>query len=376
MHSPSQSHLASFAALIALLIVAAAVMPAAAADRVVIVRPGDTLSQIALEQGVSVADLIALNGLTNPRLIHPGQRLTVRASAPPAAPATAPISVPVIHRVSSGENLTIIATHYGTTIAAIVSVNGISNPSYLQVGQQLTIPGATAAAATAPTSVPTAAPATAPTSVPVIHRVSSGENLTIIATHYGTTIAAIVSVNGISNPSYLQVGQQLTIPGATAAPRGTSQPAPAPGSGGRGQMSAAMATAVAQRDGVGRLLVAEAAAQGVPVALVLAVAWQESGWQQEVVSSTGAIGVMQLMPATAEWIGWAMLGGRVDPHDAASNIQAGVRLLKHNLDRYGDRALALAAYYQGEYGTDVYGIYSTTLPYIAAIEALETIFSR
>ena len=248
--------------------------------------------------------VVALNGLANPRLIHPGQRLTVRASAPPVAPAIAPSSVLVLHRVKSGENLTIIAMHYGTTIAAIVSANGISNPSYLQVGQQ------------------------------------------------------------------------LTSPGATAAPAGTSQPAQAPGSGGRAQMSAAMATAVARRDGVGRLLVAEAAAQGVPVALVLAVAWQESGWQQEVVSSTGAIGVMQLMPATAEWIGWAMLGGRVDPHDAASNIHAGVRLLKHNLDRYGDRALALAAYYQGEYGTDVYGIYSTTLPYIAAIEALETIFSR
>ena len=357
MHPPRQARLASLAALIALLIVAAAVMPAAAADRVVIVRPGDTLSQIALEQGVSVADLVALNGLSNPRLIHPGQRLTVRASAPVVAPAIAPGSAPVIHRVTSGENLTIIATHYGTTIAAIVSGNGITNPSYLRVGQQLTIPGTTVV------------PAMAPTSAPVIYRVTSGENLTIIAANFGTTIAAIVSVNGITDPSYLRVGQQLTIPVTSAA-------APTSGSAGKGRMSPAMAAAVAQRDDVRQLLVAEASAQGVPVALVLAVAWQESGWQEDVVSSTGAIGVMQLMPATAEWIGWAMLGSRVDPGDAVSNIRAGIRLLKHYLDRYGDQELALAAYYQGEHGTDLHGVYSTTRPYIAAIEALEKIFSQ
>ncbi len=263
----------------------------------------------------------------------------------------------MIHRVKSGENLTIIARHYGTTITAIVKANAIRNPSYLRVGQQLIIPVTAATAAAKPAAKP------------VIHRVKSGENLTIIAKHYGTTITAIVKANAIRNPSYLRVGQQLIIPvsAATAAPSRPSSTG----------MSAAMAAAVAQRDNVRQLLVREAKAQGVPVALVLAVAWQESGWQQQVVSSTGAIGVMQLMPATAEWIGTAMLGSRVDPRDPASNIRAGVRLLKHYLDRYsGDRALVLAAYYQGERGADLHGVYPVTRPYIASIEALEAIFSR
>lgn len=296
MSRPRHPWLVSLAAIVALLGAGAAVMPAAATDRVVIVRPGDTLSQIALEEGVSVAQLIALNGITNPSRIYPGQRLTVRTSALGAKPAPKP----VVHRVGPGENLTVIARRYGVTISAIVKANAMTNPSYLRVGQKLIIPVSAA---------------------------------------------------------------------ATAAAAANSQ-------GARG-MSAAMAAIVAQRDGVRRLLVREAKAQGVPLALVLAVAWQESGWQQRVVSSTGAIGVMQLMPATADWIGTAMLGSRVDPTDITQNIRAGVRLLRHYLHRYGgDRALVLAAYYQGERGTDLHGIYPVTRPYIAAIVALQALFSR
>ena len=65
--------------------------------------------------------------------------------------------------------------------------------------------------------------------------------------------------------------------------------------------------------GCAACIVREADRQGVPRALALAVAWQESGWQQGVVSHAGAVGVMQLMPGTAEWIGETMLGRPV-PH--------------------------------------------------------------
>ncbi len=296
MSDPRHPGLVSLAAVVALLAAAAAVMPAAATDRIVIVRPGDTLSQIALEEGVSVAQLIALNGIADPSRIYPGQRLIIRTSAAPAKPA--------------------------------------------------------------------------PT--PVVHRVGSGENLTLIATRYGVTIAAIVTANALANPSYLRVGQLLTMPVA-ASPSGAA----APSSRSARSMSAAMSVVVAQRDDVRRLLVKEAKAQGVAVALVEALAWQESGWQQRAVSSTGAIGVMQLMPATADWIGTAMLGTTVDPSDVTQNIQAGVRLLRHYMHRYGgDRSLALAAYYQGERGTDLNGIYPATRPYVAAILALEALFGH
>jgi LysM repeat protein len=363
---------------------------AAATDRVITVQAGDTLSGIAARHGLTVRDLVALNGIADPNRIYAGQRLKLatapaQPSAAPAQPGSA-AAQPRTHRVAFGENLTWIARRYGTSIAAIVSANGLANPSYIRTGQVLTIPAAggnaavggnaAAPAPSAPATSTPAAPKTPPAAQSRTHRVASGENLTWIARRYGTSIAAIVSANGLANPSYIRTGQVLTIPGAavegSAAP---AQPATASAATGSG-MPASMATLVARRQGVRDLIVAEAARQGVPAAFALAVAWQESGWQQGVVSSAGAIGIMQLLPATGEWVGQVMLGQPVNLHDPASNVRAGVRLLRHYLDRYGDRSLALAAYYQGQTAADRHGIYPVSRPYIASILRLEEIFAR
>jgi soluble lytic murein transglycosylase-like protein len=81
------------------------------------------------------------------------------------------------------------------------------------------------------------------------------------------------------------------------------------------------------------------------------------------------------MPATAVWVGDAMLGTTVDMYDARQNIRAGVRLLAHYLGRYdGNRDRVLAAYYQGQSATDRHGIYAVSRPYIASIKVLERIF--
>lgn len=142
-------------------------------------------------------------------------------------------------------------------------------------------------------------------------------------------------------------------------------------------MPSSMPALVAARDPIRKLIAAEATAQGVPVAFALALAWQESGWQPAVVSSAGAVGVMQLTPPTADWVASTMLDGPINLADPAANVRAGIRLLKHYFDRYGgDRALVLAAYYQGQTGADRHGIYPMTRPYIASILALEAIFSR
>ena len=107
------------------------------------------------------------------------------------------------------------------------------------------------------------------------------------------------------------------------------------------------------------------------------MAWQESGWQAGVVSSAGAVGVMQLTPPTADWVAGTMLHEKVRLTDPRSNVRAGVRLLKHYLARYdNDRSLVLAAYYQGQTAADRHGVYRMTRPYIASIFALEAIFAR
>jgi soluble lytic murein transglycosylase-like protein len=111
--------------------------------------------------------------------------------------------------------------------------------------------------------------------------------------------------------------------------------------------------------------VTEAATKyGVDPILVRAVAWQESRFRGSAVSPKGAIGVMQLMPNTASWLG-------VNPHDPRDNIFGGVAYLGTLLDRFGgDVRLALAAYNAGpEAVTRHRGIppYRETQNYVKAI---------
>jgi soluble lytic murein transglycosylase-like protein len=181
-----------------------------------------------------------------------------------------------------------------------------------------------------------------------------------------------VAANRIADPSRIYAGQRLDIPGTVGAAEGPPSPATA-----APRLPATMARLVEERDAIRRLIAREAERHGVPAGLALALAWQESGWQQGVVSHAGAIGVMQLLPSTAEWVGDAMLGTAVDPHHLEQNVRAGVRLLAHYLDRYdGNRALALAAYYQGPTAVARHGIYPVTRPYIDSILVLERLFSR
>ncbi len=98
-----------------------------------------------------------------------------------------------------------------------------------------------------------------------------------------------------------------------------------------------------------RQMVREAAAQaGLPPEFVESVAQVESAFRPDAISPKGAVGVMQLMPATAAKLG-------ADPHDLEQNITAGTQLLRQLLLRYdGDVAKALAAYNAGEGAVDRY----------------------
>jgi len=84
-----------------------------------------------------------------------------------------------------------------------------------------------------------------------------------------------------------------------------------------------------------------ASAAGVNPNLAVSVAKQESGLNPQAVnSSSGAIGMMQLMPGTAAALG-------VNPHDVTQNIQGGIHYLREQLANFGDEAKALAAYNWG-----------------------------
>ena len=274
-------------------------------------------------------------------------------AAGPMTSGSAYAADPIV--VQPGDTLTGIAKRHGLTIAQLVALNDLADPNRIVAGQRLTVSSSPGARPAAPRPATPSAPAARS------HTVRSGEHLTGIARHYGLTIAEVAAANGISDPSRIYAGQRLHIPGAVAsspADAGTSLPAEV-----RDRMEG--------RSDARRLIAAEAERFGVPVPLALAVAWQESGWQQRVVSTAGAIGIMQLLPSTGEWVGEAMLGTRVDLRDARQNVRAGTRLLAHYLDRYeGNVDLVLAAYYQGQTATDRHGVYPVSRPYLASIKAL------
>jgi len=112
---------------------------------------------------------------------------------------------------------------------------------------------------------------------------------------------------------------------------------------------------------------ADAAADkyGLPRQLVRSVISNESDFQPRAVSPKGAIGLMQLMPATAEALG-------ADPHDPAQNVDAGTRYLRDLLEKYdGGLWHALAAYNAGPGAVDKYqGVppYRETIEYIGRID--------
>jgi soluble lytic murein transglycosylase-like protein len=95
------------------------------------------------------------------------------------------------------------------------------------------------------------------------------------------------------------------------------------------------------------ILIQAAANQGVDPNLLLALSYWESGWRQDAVSSEGAVGLLQVMPLTAQTAGPNLLGRQVDISNPLDNVEVGAALLKDLLRKYDTRT-ALAAYYQGE----------------------------
>lgn len=117
------------------------------------IQSGDTLFRIALNNGVTLAALLAENNLGENAIIQPGQLLrlpdceggVIQPTATTAPDDTATVDdsdagEQTIHTVASGETLGGIARRYGVTIAQIVAANSLSNPDQLSIGQRLVIP--------------------------------------------------------------------------------------------------------------------------------------------------------------------------------------------------------------------------------------------
>ena len=114
-----------------------------------------------------------------------------------------------------------------------------------------------------------------------------------------------------------------------------------------------------------------AAANGVPTDLATAIAWQESGFNNAMVSAANARGVMQVLPGTWAWIRDNLATGPLDPHSAHDNVRAGVLYLGSLLrDAGGDAAQATAGYYQGLGSVRSRGMLPETEQYVDNVLAL------
>jgi LysM repeat protein len=269
-------------------------------------------------------------------------------------------------RVQRGQTLTAIAARYHTTVAALAAANGLRDPNRVLAGTVLQIP------------VPRAGPsATATTATGRVVTVAFGQTLTAIAARYGVPVAILASFNGISDPDHVLAGSRLTIPPASGvsglALASYTIPADSPAVGNLPTQLAAHP----ERLGLAPLFEAAAARSGVPAAVLEAMCWWESGWQAAIVSSTGAIGVCQLEPATVTFTDTYIVGAPLDPHVAAQNIDLGAAYLAWLLRATaGDVSTALAGYYQGLLSVRQRGMFPDTANYVKGIEAYAAIFAR
>jgi peptidoglycan hydrolase-like protein with peptidoglycan-binding domain len=194
----------------------------------------------------------------------------------------------------------------------------------------------------------------APQPVRVVHVVRDGESFFAIAQRYGVSPLLLAKENGLHISSVIVPGQRLTLPvGAKSGSAGSTDARAATGPS-------------ASADQVRAALDRWSAVYGVDPKLARALAWMESGFQEDVVSNVGAIGVMQLLPETWDWLD-ALIGVRT-PRTYDGNVRAGVRYLRWLLEEFdGNTRLALAGYYQGARAVRERGLFDDTKQYVTVI---------
>lgn len=197
--------------------------------------------------------------------------------------------------------------------------------------------------------------ATAALTPPVrpIHVVAAGESFFSIAERYQISPLLLAKASGLKLSTIIVPGQRLALPAGTQ----TSS------SGRNGLPSSPTVSKDAVRESIDHW----SAVYGVDSRLARATAWMESGFQPDVVSGVGAVGVMQLLPDTWKWVDQVLLG-TTTPRTYDGNIRAGVRYLRWLLDQFqGDSRLALAGYYQGAQAVRDRGLFDDTKRYVAII---------
>ena len=184
----------------------------------VVVKPGETLSEIAERYGTSVNRLMQLNGLRDAKDLQAGSRLQMPGGGGRAAASGHSVGGTAPYTVKPGETLSELAERYGTNVDRLMQLNGLRDAKGLQAGSQLQVPGG------GPSRAPTPAPPAPVNRNARQHQVKPGETLSEIADRYGVPLDRLIALNGLSNPNDLQVNTTLQLRSAPPAPAARPKP--------------------------------------------------------------------------------------------------------------------------------------------------------
>jgi soluble lytic murein transglycosylase-like protein len=304
--------------------------------------------------------------------------LSIAAPAQAAAP----------HTVQPGETLWSIAVANNLTTRTVAAFNGLSENSQVVLGATIMVPStvegyaslqkaglvpvtpAAAPASSAPAAGTSASSSSAGAPAPLgAYTVRVGDTLSGLGATARVPAADIAAMNGLSLTGTLLAGTVIKLPTGSPTPPRASQPAPA----------ATVVPAAAPEPTPARMSASDvqsiAAQYGVSPSLASAIAWQESGFNNSMVSGANARGVMQVMPGTWSYVQANLAGRPLDPNSAHDNVSAGVLYLKRLLaDSGGDEATAIAGYYQGMGSVRSRGMFDDTRRYVANVQALRARF--
>src|SRR5512133_923447 len=344
-----------------------ALIPATSAAAVHTVAPGETLWGIAMANNLPTSAVATANGLSPEARVVAGTNLTIpapgQAPTPPVNAAPSAGTAGGGYRVVAGDSLSAIAARHGVSLSALAAANGMKTDSWVIEGTSLRVPAAGSAAA------PVAQAASAPSAPEAMgaYTVRPGDTLSGLAAAARVPAAQMAYMNGLDPNAGLIAGTVIKLPtGAAITPSG---PAPA----------RTIVPQAAPMASPGRLSASQvgslAAAQGAPSSLASAIAWQESGFNNAMVSGANARGVMQVMPGTWSWVQANLSPTRLDPSSPTDNVKAGSLYLAHLLrETGGDPAMAAAAYYQGLGSVRRIGMLPETRRYVANVLALRARF--
>jgi LysM repeat protein len=332
------------------------------------VQPGETLWSIAAANNLTTRTVAAYNGLSEDAQVVLGSTIRVPTVAEGSAAlqnaglagsgtaAAAPASGGG-YTIQPGDTLSGIAARAGVSVADLAAANGLDPNGIIVAGNSLSVAGGVAPA-----------PAGAAPAVQGAYTVRPGDTLSGLAAGAGVSVADMAAMNGLDPDGILVAGTPIKLPSGAPAPVHASEPAPAPVVPQASPDPTPTTLGAADIQGV-------AAQYGVSPSLAAAIAWQESGFNNAMVSGANARGVMQVMPGTWDYVQQNLAQRPLNPDSATDNVHAGVMYLKQLLNQTGgDENTAIAGYYQGLSSVENRGMFDDTKRYVANVQALRSRF--